>query len=270
VTGPARPLFFLSMNKNSIANQRGLVSGQWRFLLLVVLIVVGMTALLFTPLSQYFTEEGLMQLLGSLRSVWWTPLIVIALLIVASPIGVPTTPLLLGGAAFGVWVGSFYNTIGLILGAALSYELARLLGRDFVIAVTGDRIRGIEKRFQRFAFWPLVQLNFTPLPFPVLNFGAALYGVPRPLFLGAMTVGIIPSTVLHTYFMNALVAADWDRRGLLLALYIAVFLMFNVITSYPWVRRQRRRRHTYKRLKSLRAERGDGARVETDEIRDQN
>lgn len=243
------------MRDNSIPNQRGLVSGQWKFLLLAVLILVGLVALLFTPLSEYFSEEGLKQLLGSIREAWWTPLVVIALLIVASPIGVPTTPLLLGGAAFGVWLGSFYNTIGLILGAGLSYELARLLGRDFVVAVTGDRIRGIERRFHRFAFWPLVQLNFTPLPFPVLNYGAALSGVSRPLFLSAMTVGLIPSTVLHTYFMNALVAAEWDKRGLLLGLYIAAFLLFNVITGYPWVRRQQKRRHTYKRLKSQRANR---------------
>lgn len=237
--------------------QQGLVSGQWKVLLLGLLVVAGLVAVLFTPISSYFSEQGLRALLTSLRGTWWAPLVIIGLLIIASPVGVPTTPLLLGGAAFGVWVGSFYNTIGLILGAALSYELAKHLGRDFVVAVTGDRIRGIERRFQRFAFWPLVQLNFMPLPFPVLNFGAALSGVPRPLFLAAMTVGLIPSTVLHTYFMHELVAASWDTRGLLLGLYIAAFLFFNVITGYPWIRRQRERRHTYKYLKSLRARRGN-------------
>lgn len=243
------------MDKDNMTPQRGLVSGQWKFLLLAGLVAAGLVALLFTPLSEYFSEAGLRELLGSLRGAWWTPLLIVAMLVVASPLGIPTTPLLVGGAAFGVWLGSFYNTVGLILGAALSYELARFLGRDFVVAVTGDRIRGIERRFQRFAFWPLVQLNFMPLPFPVLNFGAALSGVPRPLFLGAMTVGLIPSTVLHTFFMHELVAADWDKRGLLLGLYIAAFLLFNVITGYPWIRRQRKRRHAYKHLKSLRAKR---------------
>ena len=232
---------------------------------MAVLTLAGLVALLFTPLSEYFTEQGLRQLLSSLRDAWWAPFVVIGLIIVASPIGVPTTPLLLGGAAFGVWTGSIYNSIGLILGAALSYELARGLGRDFVVAITGDRIRGIEKRFRRFAFWPLVQLNFTPLPFPVLNFGAALSGVPRPLFLSAMTVGLVPSTVLHTYFMHALVAADWDTRGILLALYIAVLLLFNVITGYPWIRMQQKRRHTYKRLRSLRASRNSETRYDEDE-----
>lgn len=247
-----------------MSRQQGLVSGQWKFLLLALLVIAGLIALLFTPLSDYFTERGLIALLASLRDAWWTPLVIIGLLIIASPVGVPTTPLLLGGAAFGVWLGSFYNTVGLILGAALSYELARFLGRDFVVAVTGDRIRGIEQRFRRFAFWPLVQLNFMPLPFPVLNFGAALSGVPRPLFLAAMTVGLIPSTVLHTFFMHELVAADWDARGLLLALYIAAFLLFNVVTGYPWIRQQRRRRHTYRHLKSLRDRRYSGSGVDDD------
>lgn len=243
------------MNDERARRQLGLVTGQWKFLLLALLILAGLVALLLTPLSDYFTEQGLRQLLGSLHDAWWTPLLVIGLLIAASPVGIPTTPLLLAGAAFGVWLGAFYNTIGLILGAALSYELARMLGRDFVLAVTGDRIRGIERRFKRFAFWPLVQLNFTPLPFPVVNFGAALSGVPRPLFLSAMTVGLIPSTIIHTYFMHALVEADWDTRGILLAVYIATFLAFNVVTGYPWIRKQRKRRHTYRHLKSVRANR---------------
>lgn len=233
-----------------------MLTGQWKFLILLGLVVAGAVALLFTPIGSYFSETGLKQLLASVREAWWSPFIIIALLVIASPLGIPTTPLLLGGAAFGVWLGSFYNTLGLILGAALSYELARALGRDFVVAVTGDRVRGIERRFQRFAFWPLVQLNFAPLPFPVLNFGAALSGVPRPLFLCAMTAGLIPSTVLHTYFMHALVETQWDKRGLLLALYIGVFLLFNIITGYPWVRRQQQRRHTYKHLKLLRSKRG--------------
>jgi uncharacterized membrane protein YdjX (TVP38/TMEM64 family) len=246
------------MSGGNGGKQQGLLSSQWQFLLLVVLVLAGLLALSFTPLSEYFTEEGLKRLLGSLRGAWWAPLVVIVLLIVASPLGIPTTPLLLGGAAFGVWIGSLYNTIGLILGAALSYELARFLGRDFVLAITGDRIRGIERRFQRFAFWPLVQLNFMPLPFPVVNFGAALSGVPRPVFLAAMTFGIIPSTILHTFFMHELVAADWDSRGLLLGLYIASFLVFNVITGYPWVQRQRRRQDTYRRLKKQRRLRDSG------------
>lgn len=247
-----------------MSRQQGLVSGQWKFLLLALLVIAGLIALLFTPLSNYFTEQGLIALLASLRDAWWAPLVIIGLLIIASPVGIPTTPLLLGGAAFGVWLGSFYNTVGLILGAALSYELARFLGRDFVVAVTGDRIRGIQQRFRRFAFWPLVQLNFMPLPFPVLNFGAALSGVPRPLFLAAMTVGLIPSTVLHTFFMHELVAADWDARGLLLALYIAAFLLFNIVTGYPWIRQQRQRRHIYKHLRSLRDRRDSGSGADDD------
>lgn len=253
------------MHGDGMSGQQGLVSGQWKLLLLALLITTGLAALLFTPISNYFSEHGLRELLASLRGVWWAPLVVIGLLVVASPVGIPTTPLLLGGAAFGVWMGSLYNTIGLIIGAALSYELARLLGRDFVVAVTGDRIRGIERRFQRFAFWPLVQLNFMPLPFPVLNFGAALSGVPRALFLAAISVGLIPSTVLHTYFMHALVAAGWDTRGLLLGLYIAAFLLFNVITGYPWIRRQQRRRHAYKHLKSLRARRDSEVQIDKDD-----
>ncbi|MGA8262330.1 MAG: VTT domain-containing protein [Arenicellales bacterium] len=245
--------------------QRGLVPGQWKFLLLAVLVGAGLVALLFTPLANYFSEQGLRALLAALRSVWWTPFVVVGLLIVASPVGIPTTPLLLAGAAFGVWPGALYNTIGLILGSALSYELARMLGRTFVVAVTGDRIRGIERRLHRFAFWPLVQVNFTPLPFPVVNFGAALSGVPRGLFLSAMTVGLIPSTLIHTYFMHALVTADWDTRGILLALYIATFLVFNVITGYPWIRKQRKRRHTYRRIKSEREKRGCQLQTDSDE-----
>ena len=65
--------------------------------------------------------------------------------------------------------------------------------------------------------------------------------------------------MLQTFYIHELVAAVWDTRGLLLGLYIAAFLIFNVITGYPWIRKQRKRRHTYKHLKSLRARRDSKA-----------
>lgn len=243
----------------------GSISSQWSFLIFLGIIGVLLLAVFLTPLSDYFSEAGLIKLLDSMRDIWWSPILVIIVIVIATPIGIPTTPLMIGGAAYGVWMGSIYNNLGLIVGAALSYELARLLGRDFVVAVTGDKIRGIEKRFQRVAFWPLVQLCFTPLPFPIINYGAALSGIPRKLFLSAITVGLIPSTVLHTYFIVALIDADWDRRGILLAAYISVFLIFNIITGYPWISERIKRKANYKRLMAIRSQRNIRSMVSFDE-----
>jgi len=244
------------MTQHSEYRDRHLGSRHWRFFLFLSIVLLGIAVVFLTPIKTYFSEAGLETLLVALRETWWTPFLVIGVLAAATILGIPTTPLLLGGAAFGIWWGSIYNSIGLILGAALSFELARVLGREFVISVTGDKIRGIEQKLKRFAFWPLVQLCFTPIPFPLMNYGAALCGVSRGLFLSAVSIGLIPSTVLHTYFMVALMeSASWNERGILLLVYFGVFILFNIFTAYPWISEQFQRRANYKKLTTSRAQR---------------
>lgn len=214
-----------------------------KFALLVALVALGLAVLRFTPLAEYLTREAMTDLLARLRHLWWSPLAFVCLFAVLAPMGLPMSPMVVGGAAvFGVAWGTLWNTLGLLLGAATSFAVARLLGRDFVAHFAGDRLKRAELAFHRHGFWPLVQVRFLPLPFAVVNFGAALAGVRPSMFLLTSAVGMVPATVVHTYFIAALVNAGEGRHGRLMIAYGVSLALLMALTALPTLRHRLRLR----------------------------
>jgi uncharacterized membrane protein YdjX (TVP38/TMEM64 family) len=223
--------------------------------LFVALVATGYALFRLTPLGDGLSEERIVEMLGSIRGLWWSPLILLGLYGILAPLGLPMTPFIVGGAIFGAVFGSLYNTAGLMLGAAASFALARSLGRDFVVRVSGRRIRRAEQLFERHGFWPLVQTRFLPIPFPLVNFGAALAGISPTYFLFATVVGVVPSTVLHTFFISRMIENPGTDRLLYGAGYAASFAVLNLLIGYRWIREQLQRRRRYRELVAIRARR---------------
>ena len=185
-------------------------------------------------------------------SAWWSPLLLISLYLL-TVFGVPAGPLLVAGSVFGALYGSIYNVIGLLLASVLSFVLARLLGRDFVVHITGNRLRRAERYLRRFGFWPLVQTRFLPFPAVVVNFSAALAGVPMRLFLVASFVGFLPSTIIHTYFIAELIATQGQDQLVTGVIYLGAFIIFNIVIGWSWITVQLQRRKRYRQLCDQRA-----------------
>jgi len=226
-----------------------------RFVVFGLVLLAGFVAIRWTTVGELFTEDRVVSLLTQVRSVWWSPLVLVILYTVLAPVGMPMVPLLLGGAVFGPVFGAAYNTIGLLLGAVASYFLARWLGRDFVFQITGDRLRRAERAFDRHGFWPLVQTRFLPLPFPLVNFGAALAGVRPAKFVIATVIGVLPSTLVHTYFMARLISSSGTDRIHIGGAYLGTFVACNLLIALPWMREQLKRRRRYRELLAARATR---------------
>jgi uncharacterized membrane protein YdjX (TVP38/TMEM64 family) len=230
-----------------------------RFLLFVVLVGAAFVVFRFTPAGAWFQEqlapERLMAIRGELQEQWWTgPALLLAFAVLA-PLGAPVSPLMFaGGAIFGTLVGATYNFFGTFIGASLSYFLARGLGRDLIVHLAGSRLQRVERMIARRGFWPLVRTRFLPIPFPLVNWGAALAGVPAGLFLLTTAIGLVPANLVYTYFAAALVdAVGGDRTGVLVQMALAVraLLTLSFLPNLV-VARQRR-----KRLAELRERRSD-------------
>jgi len=220
-----------------------------RFVLLIALVVGGFLILTRTPLAEHLTREQLLTTLGELRSAWWSPLLLIGLFALVAPLGAPVSPLVVtGGAVFGTLLGSLYNTAGLFVGAGTSYMMARFLGRDFVAHFAGSRLRRAERVLHRQGFWPLVQVRFMPLPFAVVNFGAALAGIPLLRFLAASLIGLAPATLMHTFFVATLLATPKERQLPVLGLYLTTWILLATISGFSSARRWWRRRQRYRNL----------------------
>ena len=207
-----------------------------RALILVVLVAIGFCLLRWTPLGDLLTEAQIRVWADQIRALWWSPIVLVGLYILLAPLGIPMAPMLVAGAVFGPFFGSIYNLAGLFLGATVSFLVARLLGRGFVVHVAGRRLRRAERIFQKHGFWPLVQTRFLPFPFPVVNFGAALAGVGLPMFLGATALGLFPSTLIHTFFIATLFEVHGQERVAYLAAYAGSFVLFNLLIGVPWLK----------------------------------
>lgn len=221
---------------------------------LALLLGGGFALVRFTPVGDYFHQERMVQLLGEVREKWWAPLALIGLYAVTSPLGMPVSVFILGGGVvFGALYGSLYNLTGLFAGAATTYGLGRFLGRDVVAHFVGDRLRRVEKILDRHGFWPLVQTRFLPIPYALVNYSAAMVGIDPARFFIATLVGLVPATVLHTYFIATLFEAQ-GHRTVVLAQYVAALALFNAAISWPSIREQLRRRRRYREVIAARRE----------------
>lgn len=197
-----------------------------------------------TPLGQEFTAERLTATLDAVRSKPWAPALLIGLYTLIAPLGLPISPLLIAGAVlFGPWWGGLWNLCGMFIGSMASFVVGRRLGRDFVARVLGRRrLEKMDRLLERHAFWTLIRIRFIPVPFPVVNFGAALVGVELPTFLAATSIGLAPSVWIYTYFWATLAnTAEGQRSSVLLHVVIALALIL-LITLLPawWTRRKGR------------------------------
>jgi uncharacterized membrane protein YdjX (TVP38/TMEM64 family) len=148
----------------------------------------------------------------------------------------------LGGFAFGQWLGFVYSTIGLTLGSLLAFGLGRRLGAPFVQRVTGPQV------WQHLDFVMEAEgaiLCFIIFLVPGLPKDALCYvfGVsPMPLWVFALvsTLGRMPGTWVLSAGGAKASAAQYQQLLLLIAVVAAMALPLYCYRSriVSWVRQR--------------------------------
>ena len=172
-------------------------------------------------------------------------MILIALWGVTSPIGIPVSPLVLaGGIVFGTFWGWIYSLIGSLVASSNSFWLGRLLGHELVAHYLGEeRLSRVERLVARHGFLTVFRSRFMPLPFALINTGAALAGMRYSTFLFATFLGMAPVLWVYNYFAHALfnaTAADRPEMWRNLFLAIGAFLAITIVPEL-WFRLRARR-----------------------------
>ena len=236
---------------------RSLRGPALRFGLLLLIVGATFVAIRYTPLGDQLTEARLRETLERLRGLWWAPLAHVGLLLVFGSIGVPATPFLLAGAAiFGAIWGTLWNFVGTLAASVAGFGLARLLGREFVERIGGDKVKKAERIFHRRGFVPLIAVRFLPIPFQLVNAAAAVVGVRFAKFFVASAIGLLPPVAILTYFASALLAAaTGDARGVVLKQLALVSLGCIMLVFVPVAIWRRRRIWRLARLRQERAAR---------------
>lgn len=121
---------------------------------------------------------------------------------VASAVGVPRQAVaFVGGYAFGAAVGTALALGGQVLGAAMAYFWARLVGRGWaerrLAGRFGPRIRPLRDTLVNNPFGATLALRLLPIGNNLaLNLLAGMAGIAAAPFLAASAIGYLPQTVI--------------------------------------------------------------------------
>ena len=176
------------------------------------------------------------RLAGTLRRVRGVPALPVVFVLayaVAATFGVPGTVFTLaGGAIFGAVLGSLLNWTGATIGAIGAYALARRLGSDAVRGMLGRHATALDALGERAGFPTLFRLRLIPVvPFNALNFAAGLAPVSFRSYAISTALGIIPGTVVYTYFADSLIAGVTGARSKAL-LHVAIAGALLILLSF--------------------------------------
>jgi uncharacterized membrane protein YdjX (TVP38/TMEM64 family) len=179
---------------------------RWFKLLLLVLIITAG----WVTLRGFGESGGVSRLIAMLRYVWWAPIAFVAGYMIAIAFGFSGLVLTLaGGAIFGFWWGALLNTLGANGGATAAFWLARWLGRDGLQSLLGGRLAGIDRISHQLGFAWLLRLRLIPIvPFNLLNFACGLTALPWRTYAAATAIGIMPGTLVYTFFADAILAGS--------------------------------------------------------------
>lgn len=210
-------------------------------LVLVVLVLLGLAvAWSWTPLRAWLDLDLIVAQLRRLGQSFG-PLAAIVGFALALTVAIPLTFLsLVAVVAFGPWAGVGCALAGGLLGAAISYALGYLLGREVLERMAGARINLLSRRLARRGLLAVVLVRLVPVaPFAVVNMVAGASHIRlRDLLLGS-AIGMAPALLAMAFFIDQIEAALRSPTPLtfvLLALTVAL-IVGGAWLAQRWLRR---------------------------------
>lgn len=193
-------------------------------------------------LSDLITNfRHLQQLIGQSGTLGYV--IYITLFIVATVCLMPGSVLVLaGGMVFGPWLGTLLSLVAATLASALSFLLARWIGRTLLLKYVGHTatFQAIERGMTRSGTDFLILTRLIPLfPYNIQNYAYGLTAIPfwRYTLISALTT--LPGIFIYTYMASELVAQGITQPFVLKLSLAGVVLFALVQTAKGYARRKR-------------------------------
>ena len=134
------------------------------------------------------------------------------------------------GLLFGVWWGAALSWSSAMLGAALCFFIARILGRPVVVKLLSESaVNTSDQFFQRYGKHAVLIARLVPvISFDLISYGAGLTGMRFLGFAIATGIGQLPATLLYSYLgdrvTGSIKALFWGF-GIVIALSIIIGLV---------------------------------------------
>lgn len=144
---------------------------------------------------------------------------------------------LANATVFGWWQGAILSWSSAMIGAAVCFYIARLLGRDAVAHfVSGTALATVDKFFERYGKNAILICRLLPfMSFDYVSYAAGLTGMGFWGFFVATGIGQLPATIVYSYVGGMLTGG---AQMLMLAL-LMLFALFALIYLIRLVYKQR-------------------------------
>jgi uncharacterized membrane protein YdjX (TVP38/TMEM64 family) len=200
-------------------------------ILLIIIILLGVASIRFTPLRHYISSVELHNQLD--RFGMWAPFAFIVFYAFAICLFIPGTVLTgIGAAIFGPYLGFLYVWAGAMIGSVMAFAISRTLGREFVASLLGERLRKYDDGVERKGFATVLYLRLIYSPFTITNIGMGLTKVRFSDYFLGTALGIIIGTFIISFlfgtFIEIWASRDWER----LASFRFVFAIFCFVLSF--------------------------------------
>lgn len=178
---------------------------RWAVIALVVAgVAIAVIASARLGLFSAHDPSAVVRLVARTRAAPHARIVFVGVYTMAAAVAVPVTPFTLaGGALFGPVEGMALNWLADMLAASLAFAVGRVLRPARLESAPAIERLGAAPR----GFMGLLRLRVIPVvPFAVLNYGSAFYGMKWSPYLSATALGVIPTTVVYTLFAASLIA----------------------------------------------------------------
>jgi pyruvate/2-oxoglutarate dehydrogenase complex dihydrolipoamide dehydrogenase (E3) component/uncharacterized membrane protein YdjX (TVP38/TMEM64 family) len=208
---------------------------KWLFLALSLIVI----AFLLSGVNKYFSLDELKASLD----VWYkwrdhSPLVAgtayFAAYVLIAALSLPgaLAMTLLGGALFGITIGTILVSFASSLGALFALLVSRYLLRDFVQKKFGGRLKPINAGIAREGAFYLFTLRLVPVfPYFLINLAMGLTPMRASIFYIVSQIGMLATTILYVNAGTQLVKLN-SLSGILSP---EMGLSFALLGLFPWV-----------------------------------
>lgn len=216
----------------------------------------------FTPLAEVLTADRASEWAQQISAYWWAPVAIVFAYTPASLIMFPRPLITLSAVvAFGAWLGFAYAVSGILLSAAVHYVAGRMLDRDTVRRLAGEKLNRMTHVLRQRGLIAITAIRLVPIaPFAVEGFVAGAVRIKFWHFLVGTFLGLLPGALAATVFADQLGSALRDKSQINWWLVAAVGIVFAV--ALVLVRRWFNRQQNPKRPQTQRTEPTLDSRIE--------
>lgn len=217
-------------NNRTVWYLRGLIIIAALVMLLAWLFIPSVTSFINHSLSAFLAvdQHGIERFIHSYGS---QAAVVSFLLMIFQAIAAPLPAFLItfaNASLFGAFWGGLLSWSSAMVGAALCFYIARILGREVVEKLTGKAVlKSVDSFFARYGKHTILVCRLLPfVPFDPVSYAAGLTSLRFRHFILATGLGQLPATIVYSWVGSMLTGGTfWFVSGLFILFALTIVIV---------------------------------------------